>query len=130
MPSFSSKSLERLESCHPDLQRLMKEVVKCYDCTILQGHRSKEDQDEYFRTGKSKVQYPNSKHKPMPSTPVDVVPLPINWNDGNRFYHFAGFVQGVAANMNINIRSGLDWDMDNDLNDQSFLDAPHFEIKE
>ena len=129
MPTFSNKSLERLESCHPDLQRLMKEVIKVYDCTILQGHRGKEEQDEYFRTGKSKVEYPNSKHNSVPSMAIDVVPYPIDWNDWNRFYHFAGFVQGVAANMNINIRSGLDWDGDFDLKEQTFMDAPHFELK-
>jgi len=26
--------------------------------------------------------------------------------------------------------SGLDWDGDNDLDDQSFMDGPHFEIRE
>lgn len=129
MPSFGKSSAHRLATCHPKLQELFNEVVKNYDCTVLQGERTKEEQDEYFRTGKSKVQYPNSKHNSSPSMAVDIVPYPIDWNDWNRFYHFAGYVKGVADNLGIKIRSGIDWDGDNDFKDQTFNDAPHFELK-
>lgn len=128
MPSFGSSSSTRLATCHPKLQELFNEVIKNYDCSILQGERTKEEQDEYFRTGRSKVQYPNSKHNSSPSNAVDVVPFPIDWNDWNRFYHFAGYVKGVADGLGIKIRSGIDWDGDNDFNDNSFNDAPHFEL--
>jgi hypothetical protein len=128
MPKFGNSSATRLATCHPDLQKLFNEVIKNYDCTILQGHRSKEEQDEFFRTGRSKVQYPNSKHNSSPSMAVDVVPYPIDWNDWNRFYHFAGYVKGVADSLGIRIRSGIDWDGDNDFNDNTFNDAPHFEL--
>ncbi|MFK5892320.1 MAG: M15 family peptidase [Pseudomonadota bacterium] len=130
MPTFGKSSASRLATCHPNLQELFNEVIKNYDCSILQGTRSKEEQDEYFRTGKSKVQYPNSKHNHSPSLAVDVVPYPIDWNDWNRFYHFTGYVKGVADKLGIDIRSGIDWDSDNDFSDQSWIDAPHFEVKE
>ena len=39
-------------------------------------------------------------------------------------------VMGVAKQMNLPIRWGGDWDMDNDLDDSNFLDLVHFEIKE
>lgn len=115
-------------TCHPELQKLFKEVIKGYDCTIIQGRRTKEEQDEYFRTGKSKVEWPNSKHNSSPSNAVDVAPYPIDWNDYYSFYHFGGYVKGVADQMGINIRWGGDWDSDNDLNDQTFQDLVHFEI--
>lgn len=128
MYKFSSKSKAQLLTCHPELQRLFREVIKGYDCTIIQGHRGKEEQDEYFRTGKSKLEWPLSKHNKNPSLGVDVAPYPIDWNDLNRFYHFGGYVKGVADQLDINIRWGGDWDGDNDLNDQTFNDLVHFEL--
>lgn len=129
MPYFSKRSKSKLMTCDVRLQKLFNEVIKYFDCTILEGHRSKEEQDEYHRTGKSKVKYPNSKHNQNPSMAVDVVPCPIDWNDIERFYYFAGFVIGISKMMDIDIRWGGDWDSDTELHDQSFMDLPHFELK-
>ena len=129
MPKFGKTSTDRLATCHPKLQELFNEVIKNYDCSILQGERTKEEQDEYFRTGRSKVQYPNSKHNSSPSMAVDVAPYPIDWQNTNRFYHFAGYVEGVARSMGVELRWGGDWDSDKDFSDQTFNDLPHFEIR-
>ncbi len=59
---------------------------------------------------------------------VDIAPYPIDWKDHKRFYYLAGIVKGVASQMGIKVRWGGDWDSDNDLNDQSFMDLGHFEI--
>ena len=59
---------------------------------------------------------------------LDVCPYPIDWNDKDRFYNFAGLVKGIAISMDIKIRWGGDWDGDNDLKDQTFFDLPHFEL--
>lgn len=128
MPAFSRRSLDNLSTCHVSLQKLFTEVIKEYDCTVIQGERTKAEQDEYFRTGKSKVQYPNSKHNSSPSLAADVVPFPIDWENRHRFYHFAGYVKGVADTLGIKIRCGADWDGDNDFTDQRFHDMPHFEL--
>lgn len=128
MPQFSAKSKERLATCHILLQQVCNEVIKHYDCTVVCGHRNKEDQEEAVRTGKSKVHFPNSKHNPEPSEAVDLVPCPVDWNNKEAFYHFAGFVRGVAAMMNVKVRWGGDWDGDFDLKDQNFFDLPHFEL--
>ena len=130
MPSFSRRSKDKLETCDSRLQDIMQEVIKHYDCTILEGHRDEATQDEYFRTGRSKVEYPNSKHNSYPSKAIDVVPYPIDWNDKERFYHFGGFVKGIAAQMGIKLRWGGDWNSNNDFKDQTFHDLPHFEILE
>ena len=135
MPKFSQTSLERLETCDERLIKLFNEVVKYYDCTIICGHRNKQDQNKAFNEGKSRVNFPNSKHNTFPSKAVDVAPWffespHIRWNDVKSFVHFAGFVKGIAASMGIKIRWGGDWDSDWDMTDENFLDYPHFEIKE
>ena len=127
MPSFSQSSLDKLASCHPDLQKLFNEVIKHYDCTIIEGYRSAEDQLKAFNAGKSKIKV-SGKHNQKPSLAVDVAPWPINWAARERFYHFAGFVRGIAATLGIAIRWGGDWDSDFVLNDQTFYDLPHFEL--
>ncbi len=129
MPSFSAKSQAKLATCHPDLQRVFNEVVKHFDCTIVEGHRGKEDQDRYYAQGKSKVKYPNGKHNKEPSLAVDVIPYPVDWNARERFCYFAGFVKGVAKMMGVNIRWGGDWDSDTELADNQFDDLPHFELR-
>jgi len=126
--SFSKYSLERLVTCHNDLKKLFNEVIKRYDCIILEGHRSNKRQEELFRQGKSKIKA-GGNHNYFPSLAIDVIPYPINWNDKKRFYHFVGYVKGISDSIDIHIRCGADWDNDNDINDQNFIDLPHFELK-
>jgi peptidoglycan L-alanyl-D-glutamate endopeptidase CwlK len=130
MPKFGTSSKAKLATCHPDLQRLFNEVIEYYDCTVICGNRSKEEQDKAFNEGRSKVQWPNSKHNGSPSMAADVVPYPIDWEDTRRFYMFVGIVRGIAAMLNIKIRCGADWDGDMEVKDQNFHDLPHFELVE
>ena len=46
-----------------------------------------------------------------------------------RWYYFGGFVLGTAEEMEIDIRWGGDWDGDRSLEDQTFHDLPHFEVR-
>ena len=128
MPRFSSASRARLESCHDDIQRVFHEVIKHFDCTILEGHRSESKQNRMVEEGKSQVRWPDSRHNALPSRAVDVAPFPIDWNDRERFSLFAGFVLGTAKAMGITLRWGGDWDMDTEVGDNSFDDLPHFEL--
>ncbi len=130
MNQFSEKSKAKLYTCHKALQALFNEVIKHYDCTVLAGHRSNEEQAELYKQGKSKKMAGESKHNLTPSMAVDVAPYPVDWDDAKRFYHFVGFVKGVASQMGIELRTGADWDNDNDLNDQQFNDLVHFELVE
>lgn len=128
MPEFSRTSLSRLETCHPDLQRVFGVVVRHFDCTILEGHRNRARQNRLFETGKSKVQFPESRHNSDPSEAVDAAPCPIEWNDRERFHLFAGFVLGVALILGVNLRWGGDWDRDTEVKDNDFDDLVHFEL--
>lgn len=127
MPAFSKKSLEKLNTCHPDLRRLFLEMVVRFDCTVLCGHRGEAEQDEANRTGRSQVKFPNSLHNSKLSMAVDVAPYPVDWTDRDRFHYFAGQVVATAHGMGINLRWGGDWDGDTKPRNNKFDDLPHFE---
>jgi len=110
MTAFGKSSMEKLVTCHPDLQRLFLEVVKTFDCVVLCGTRSKDDQEKAFIDGATKEHWPNSKHNSNPSIAIDVAPYPVDWGDFKRFYFFGGVVKGTANVLGINVRWGGDWD--------------------
>lgn len=129
MPSFGKASQKQLATAHKDLQKLFNEVVKDWDCTVIEGKRTEAQQRLNLASGASKTL--RSKHvfpAEGPSLAVDVAPYPIKWNDLNRFYAFAGYVVGRARGLGINIRWGGDWDSDRDFTDQTFNDLVHFEL--
>ncbi len=128
MPSFGKSSQDKLATCDPRLQKVFNEVIKYFDCTVIEGHRGEEAQNKAFAEGKSKLKYPQSKHNKTPSLAADVLPYPIDWNDTNRMRYFAGFVVGIAATMGIKLRWGGDWNQNTELKDNSFNDLPHFEL--
>ena len=81
MPAFGQASAARLATCDERLQRLFQEVVKTFDCTIIEGHRGEAAQHLAFVTGKSKLDWPNGNHNAKPSKAVDVAPFPVDWTD-------------------------------------------------
>jgi len=128
MATFSAISKERLSTCDERIQRVMYEVVKTFDCMIIEGHRGEAEQNRAVSQGKSKVKFPNGKHNSLPSKAVDVMPFPVDWKDMKRMCYFAGYVMATALSMGIKLRWGYDWDGDKDLNDQTFYDGPHYEL--
>ena len=134
MPTFGPASEAQLGTAHQDLQRLFREVVRHFDCKVLEGHRGQEAQDRAFREGRSKLKWPNGNHNAFPSRAVDVAPFPVDWADVKRFHFFAGFVLGLAQSMGLKISWGGAWsdllDGDRgDLNGPGVLqDLPHFEL--
>ena len=73
---FSKTSLDRLATCHEDLQLIAKEAIKVsqVDFGIACGHRTKEDQLKAFRGGFSKIDgiTRKGKHNYSPSLAFDV----------------------------------------------------------
>ena len=130
MPKFGRKSKERLSTCDERLQKVFNEVIKHVDCSVLEGHRSKDRQNKLYEEGKTKVKYPNGRHNRQPSSAVDVTPYPVDWEDRERQTLFAGFVLGIARSMGIKLRWGGDWNMNFEVDDNKFDDFPHFELKE
>lgn len=134
MPKFSQESFSKLSTCHIDLQALFFEVIKHFDCTILEGYRNEQDQEEDFKKGNTKLHWPNGKHNASPSNAVDVSPYPVNWNNIPRFYWFSGYVMGIAqklkddGKMTHSIRYGGDWAGTFDITQNKFNDLVHFEL--
>ena len=129
MPKFGKTSKYRLLSCDYRLQKVLDEVIKYVDCSVLEGHRDERTQDKLYNEGKTKVRYPMGRHNSNPSRAVDVVPYPIHWKDRERFHLFAGFVLGIARSMGIKLRWGGDWNMNFEVDDNKFDDFPHFELR-
>ena len=136
MPKFSNNSFSKLATCHMDLQVLFYEVIKSFDCQILEGYRSQEGQERAFETWHTQLHWPDGKHNKQPSMAVDVAPYPVDWKNTKRFYWFAGYVMGIAQKLKDEgkithvVRFGGDWDRDTDIDDQKFMDIVHFELLE
>lgn len=128
MAQLGQTDAARLATCHERLRALVLYLAEHAPVRVLCGHRSKAEQAIAFATGKSKVQWPSSKHNREPSMAVDILPAPVDWDDRERMTLYAGFVLGVAAQMGIDIRWGGDWDHDMDVKDNRFDDLCHFEL--
>jgi len=120
MAKLGRKSLERLGTCHEDLQIIVHELIKVMDVSVICGVRGEQEQNKAFRDGKSNLQFPNSKHNRTPSEAVDVVPYPVDWKDIGRFERMVGAIQAIAIMKGIKIRVGADF--------KSFKDYPHIEL--
>ena len=145
MPKFGKASKQRLATCHPDLQAVLNEAIKYIDFSVVEGYRTKEDQEKYVKENKSKTM--NSKHLlqycpeygGMYSFAVDVVPYfsttpHTDFEDREEFCLLAGVILGIAAKMYLEgkikneIRWGGKWNSVR-IKNNKFVDMPHFEIK-
>lgn len=127
MPKFSQKSEERLLTCHPDIVKVCRELIKQYDFAVLCGHRGKEEQNAAFDAGNSRLIYPQSAHNRVPSHAVDIAPYPVDWGNLVHFREMLCRFDALAKLMrergeiDSEFEYGADWD--------SFKDYPHIEIK-
>jgi peptidoglycan L-alanyl-D-glutamate endopeptidase CwlK len=146
MFNFGKRSRSRLDTCHPDLIMIMEEAIKVFDFSILEGIRTTEKQQEYFETGRSKLDgiHKLSKHQDHGdglSYAIDIMPYAKGENafsgqpkDIARFYCLGGIVKMAAfkllqdGKISHGIRWGADWNSNNLFNDQNFDDLPHFEL--
>jgi peptidoglycan LD-endopeptidase CwlK len=135
MAMFSDESRSKLSTCHIDLQVIFFEVIKHFDCTVLEGHRNEIEQNRAFERGRSKLKWPLGKHNSSPALAVDVAPHPINWDNRSQFLWFGGFVLGIVEGLKIqqkithSVRWGGDWNCNFDVTDEKGLsDLCHFEI--
>jgi len=132
---FSSRSTERLETCHPDLVLLMNEALADPECpsdmSILCGYRGEEEQNAAFESGASQLRYPQSRHNREPSLAVDVAPYVggITW-DWQYYYPLADHIKATWARLSesgqlsgdYRLQWGGDW--------TSFKDGPQWELRE
>lgn len=135
MASFGKRSLERLNTVHPDLQKVMHEAIKSFDITVICGNRSIEEQqklysigrvkkgDEWETTGRTVTNIDGinkrSKHNYVPSLAIDIAPYPIDWEDIDRFNTMVQIVKNASIKVGVKIECGADWKM---------RDYPHFQL--
>ena len=141
MFKFSKTSLERLETCHRDLQTVMLVALAQSDIDfgIACGYRSVEDQQKAYREKRSQLDgvTRKSKHNSTPSMAVDIyawVNGRANWNDKNLSY-LAGVIMSTAKRLHDSrrikhkLRWGGNWNKwDYACNYDGFVDMPHFEL--
>lgn len=121
---FGQKSKRCLAQCHPDLVRIANELLKEMDVSVICGHRNEKDQNEAFKSGYSKVKFPDSKHNKKPSLAMDICPVgpkgAIDWKDIAAFELMCERIEAIAKRLNIKIRLGRDF--------KGMRDMPHVEI--
>lgn len=155
---FGRSSAKRLNTCHHDLIKITTLALKLspVDFGISQGERTIEQQQQYFDTGKSRINpsrystprelAKRAKHITIEFDPdfgesraVDVFAYVAGKKHlaydhrtlsviAGCFYSAASilFDQGVTDHL---IRWGGDWDQDGEIvHDQNLVDLPHFEI--
>lgn len=155
--TYGAGSRARLSTCHADLQRVANLALQYAnllgrDISIVEGHRPLVRQQELFESGKSQLK--EGKHNLVPSKALDFMPYSGKYKalTGNPaqireiarinkiheelaerkvFTEFALIAACffLAANvMEIPIRWGGDWDMDNDIFNNNFDDLGHIEL--
>lgn len=127
MPQFSKKSLQKLDTCHPLLKRVMLSAIASCDFSVICGHRGEQSQNEAYASGHSKLQWPKSKHNSLPSMAVDIVPYPIDWDDIDRFRDLASVIKVHWSQIPHAEREGLELHWGGDW--KTLKDFPHFELR-
>jgi len=128
--TLSEISEQRLSTCAPQLQLLVRTVALYCPIVVLVGHRTQQEQDEAYRAHRSKLQWPDSLHNKNPAMAVDIAPSPYQPENITRLEYFGGFVLGVAAQLKLPIRWGGCWAQDHLATPNHFQDLFHFEIRE
>lgn len=124
---LGARSLERLDTCHPDLRKLVLAVAAGIDAgdlvtagigdlTVLCGYRGEAEQNLAFSRKTSKLRYPDSKHNISPhARAVDIAAYPYEAADMQSALVLRGYVLAVASALRVRLRV-ISWD------------GPHFEL--
>lgn len=117
---LSKKSIQKLNTCHSDLKKLIEAVAEDEKCAVICGFRGRYEQEKAYYEGRSKAKWGASKHNLKPSHAVDVVPLPLDWNNISSFVKLGEKIMKKADELNINVKWGRDF--------KGLKDYPHFEL--
>lgn len=118
-------SLDKLNTCHKDIQVLAIAVDDVFPIQCVCGYRDSAAQQKAFDEGKSKAKPGKSKHNLKPSHAGDFVPDPdrnpatVDWNDVKAFETMCLTFEQKADELGIKIRLGRDF---------KFVDFPHIEL--
>lgn len=140
---FGDRSRKNLEGVHPKMVDVAERAIELSDVDFFvnEGVRTMERQKSLYAQGRTKpgpkVTWTlNSNHFKNPRTgyghAIDVYPHPYKDTESKAFKEkqrkIAGFFFKAAAELNIPIRWGADWDMDGNYGERGEGDSPHFEL--
>ena len=89
MYRFGKRSRARLKGVDSRLVNVLNELIKVMDVTIIEGVRSAETQNKYFKDGKSKLDGINKKSNHQLGKAVDLAPCSPNLINLTRLPSFA-----------------------------------------
>jgi len=123
---YSERSKANLESCHRDIRRIFKRVIRVVDCSILSGKRTAEEQFFLWKIGREEIDgvwvevsdvvthkdgyRKKSRHQSGES--IDTRPYPIT--DKEHYFQLNGVIRAVQIQLlrRGKITRGLDWGWD------------------
>ena len=117
---LSKTSRQKLNTCHSDLIKLIEAVAETEKCAVICGFRGRYEQEKAYIAGKSKAKWGQSKHNFKPSHAVDVVPVPLNWEDIPAFEKLGEKIMAKAKELGIKVKWGKYF--------KGLVDYPHFEL--
>lgn len=125
---FGNKSLAHLAEVHPDLQKVFLRAIELtpLDFAIVDGKRTLAEQQKNVANGASKTM--NSRH--LTGHAVDVAP----YVDGKISWHWPHYrvirvpILQASRELGIPLRSGADWDQDQNWEELGENDGPHWEL--
>ena len=130
MPNFGKRSKELRQYLCKDLKRLVDEVIKTYDFSIVETVRGQQAQENDYELGRTKAHYGQSAHNYNPCFAVDVYPWPcprkqdrgiiVIDDDSHEWKKMTDAFKRTANKLGIKITCGIDF--------KSFRDAPHIEL--
>jgi peptidoglycan L-alanyl-D-glutamate endopeptidase CwlK len=133
MRHWSARSREIHNGLHPILQDVADYILQnIADITLLSGHRTERQQNHLFTMGRSRLQYPKSKHNRFPSEALDFQPYPYPDQEPELWAGLA-LVAGAAIayaeqKHGVKLRWGGDWNQNGSVVDNGFDDLFHLEL--
>ena len=127
MFKFEITSLTKLNSVDIRLKILAEKVLSItpINFSIVEGLRTKERQEQLYKTGKSKT----LKSKHLVGKAIDILGCKEQYDNTKDIYILIGLFIAVAKQLNINIRVGALWDKNSTM-ENNFIDAYHIELKD
>lgn len=140
---FGLVSSNKLATVCPELVSVCARALEMspYDFSIIHGWRGEDVQNALFDSAASTKQWPDSKHNVLlkrsgqldrpNSEAIDFAPWVYNsipWKETHIFALIAGTFFAAAAELDVVIRWGGDWDTDGLTSDQTLMDYGHIEI--
>ncbi len=116
---LGDRSTKNLVGVNSDLVMVVKRALELspVDFTVIEGLRTKERQAELMKQGFTRTL--NSRH--IIGEAVDIVPLPVDWNNPKPFGLVAEAMKKAANELGVKITWGGTW--------KTFKDLPHYQIE-